>query len=488
MGPASHAIEEEYIPYGPQVPSSNAVLVVLGCVLFSGAVLVLPWWLNALTVFPYLFVGLTLLIGALLYRAFPVLYVGYTFGLWFIAPLVARFIDYEIGVYQDFNIITYAPHLVSGLTIFSLWRHRSRVLSKDRFPFVLVLTGLLYGYAVGIVMSGPVPATYGLLKWGVPVLFGLHLTFHWHDFPALSRCLQNVYFWSIVLMGSYALIQFYLLPPWDAFWMTNVEWRDGSLGLPRPLMVRPYSSLDSWSAFSKVMMAGLLVLFSMPTRKHLIAAIPGYAGFLVVLSRAAWAGWLLGLMIMAVWIRGRMRMRLIGTFAVGMLVVLPLLTVPEISSRVTDRLGTLQNLETDGSLQTRMGQYERNTLRVLTNPVGDGLSFQIYRWDSGFLVMVHQLGWPGLLLFMMGLFLLLRLLWRSRSQTNDAFIAICTTVTLVIVAMLPLDNSFPDVTGMVFWCLAALTLASYRYLRAEDLEAMDLEEEASAETEGEVLS
>ena len=468
---APHALEEVRGSSAPLPPASRPVLIVLGSVLLSAGLLVLPLWFGALAVFQYLFLLLALLIGLILHRAFPILYVGYAWWLWFLVPLVRRLVDYYTGVYQSPNIITYVPHLVCGLAVITLWRHRTRLLDKDRFPFVLVLAGLLYGFGIGIILSGPVQASYAFLKWVVPVLLGLHVTFYWRDYPALRRCIRQAFFWGVAVMGAYAVIQFYLLPPWDVFWMTNVEWRDGSLGLPRPLMVRPFSTLDSWGSYSLVTMAGLLVLFGTATRKHLLAAVPGYAGFLVVVSRAAWGGWLIGLVLMAAWIKGRMRTRLIGTLVLGALIVLPLLAVPEISQRVTNRVGTLQNLEDDGSLKVRMGQYEDVTLRVLTNPVGAGLNFHIYRWDSGFLVIAHQLGWPGMLLLTIGLVLLVRLLWQSRRRTRDAFIAISTAIAMVMLVMLVFTNSLPDATGTVFWCFSGLTLAGYRYHRAQEAEA-----------------
>ena len=456
-------------------PSPSPALLVLGGVLVSAGLLVLPWWFGAIGAFRYLFLLLTLSIGIVLYRAFPVLYVGFVWWLWFLAPFLRRVTDYYAGAYQAPNLILLAPYLVGGLSLFTLLRHRSRLLNRDYFPFVLVLAGLAYGYAIGILNHGVFAASYGLLQWIIPALFGFYVAVCWRDYPALRRCIQRTFLWGVALIGAYAVVQFFLMPPWDSFWMQNTPWRDGSLGSPKPFRVRPFSTLNSFYASATVIMAGLLLLFSQPTRKHLLAAVPGYAGFLVSIVRAAWGGWLIALMLMAVWIKGRMRTRLFGTLVLGALVILPLLSVPEIAHQVSNRFATFQNLETDVSLSVRLRQYQDATVRVLTNPIGNGIGLNAYQWDNGLLVIPHQLGWPGLFLFATGLVLLVRLVLRSRRRTQDAFAAISAAIFMATLAMLAFNNMFPDASGATLWCFAGLTIAGYHHARESEEEEVEPE-------------
>ncbi len=446
-------------------PSPSPVLLVLGGILISAGLLVLPWWFGAIGAFRYLFLIVALSIGLVFYRAFPVLYVGYTWWLLFLTPLVRRIVDYQIG-WQDANLVMQALNLVLGLSFFTLLRNRHRLLDKVYFPFALILVALAYGYAVGLMNYGLVKATRAFMEWAFPLFFGFHVVYYWREFPALRRCIQRTFLWGIAAMGTYGVVQFVVLPPWDSFWMEHFNtltfW-----GHPRPFQLRVFSTMSDYLLFGKVAMAGLLVLFSLATWKHLIAAVPGYAAFLLTASRTAWGAWLVALVLMALWIKGRMRMRLLGTLLLGTLVLLPLLAMPQAATLISDRLQTFENLEEDGSFIARQRLYREYALPALTDPIGSGFGADYVLYDSGLLMTPYLLGWPGLMLFTISLLLLIRAIWKGR-RTDDLFTVISTAIVMAFLAMLPFATPFIGAAGAAFWCFVGLSLAGYRYYSTQE--------------------
>ena len=52
---------------------------------------------------------------------------------------------------------------------------------------------LAYAYVVGLFQQSFVAATYDLMNWGAPLLFGLHIALEWRRFPRLRSVLTLVF-------------------------------------------------------------------------------------------------------------------------------------------------------------------------------------------------------------------------------------------------------------------------------------------------------
>jgi len=459
---ASPTLDDTRTGTTPRASSPRVLLIVLGCILFSVGLLVIPLLLGELGAFRYLYLALVLFLGLVLYRLFPVMYVGYIWWLWLLTPFIRRIVDYHAG-WQEPSLITMGVYLATGLSMLTLVRHRTRIADKDFFPFILILAGMAYGFAVSVLAFGPVSAGVRSMKWIVPVFFGLHIALSWHDYPALRQCIRRTFLWGVALTGLYALIQFYVLPSWDLYWMHELRHLSTFGGNPKPLEMRVFSTLNAYEFFATVMMAGLIVLFSLPAWKHLLVAAPGYASFLLTLHRQSWGGWLVALVFMAAWTKGTSRTRLLGAVLSGTLVLALLLSVPAISDRIASRFESFQSMEEDSSLNTRIEQFQNTYVSALLNPIGNGIGDTSITVDSGLLVIPFQLGWPGTTLFILGLVMLLRRIWRGRRRTRDPFAALSTSIVFGLLAVLLFRNVLYEVGGTVFWCFAGLAVASYRY-------------------------
>jgi hypothetical protein len=129
-----------------------------------------------------------------------------------------------------------APYLVSGVAALTLVRCLPQLLQPRLFPFALILMALNYAFVVGLVRAGPLAATYGLLTWLVPVVLGFHVAAQWQQYPLYRDAIRRVFLWGVLAMGIYGIVQFLVLPAWDAYWMRASPM--SSIGGPQPFKVR----------------------------------------------------------------------------------------------------------------------------------------------------------------------------------------------------------------------------------------------------------
>jgi hypothetical protein len=424
------------------------------------------------------FPALALVVGAALYFQHPTLYLGFTWWLWFLTPEVRRLVDYQTG-WNPISPIMIAPYLVAGLTALTLLRCLPRLLQETAlFPFALVLLGLNYGYTIGLVRSGPLPATYGLLTWMVPVIFGFHVAAHWKKYPIYRDAIQRIFLWGMFAMGIYAIVQFYVVPPWDAYWM-RVAAMD-SVGRPEPYGVRVWSTMNSPGPFALVMMAGLLFAFGAKGPLRTIAGVPGYVAFLLSLVRSAWLGWAIGVLLLLGRIRGRQKIRLLAAGIILCLLSLPVLVLEPVAEVVTARFETLQRLEGDISYAARLALYRDFIISSATNVVGEGIGATglatklandgelgaFGNLDSGILEIMFVLGWPGAILFAAGLSWLLSIGWAGGVSRSDVAAQAARAVVLAFVAQMVFVNALAGVMGVAFWTFLGLTLSARTFHRA----------------------
>lgn len=100
---------------------------------------------------------------------------------------------------------------------------------------------LAYGSVVGLFKNGIVFA-YDLANYVIPLLLLPYLAIKPMKAKELDRLLYS-YANIAVLVAIYGIIQYLTVPPWDAFWMNNVEMN--SIGIPEPLQIRVFSSMNS---------------------------------------------------------------------------------------------------------------------------------------------------------------------------------------------------------------------------------------------------
>lgn len=197
-------------------------------------------------------------VSVLLYVRYPVLYIGFTWWMFFLTPLVRRLADYQSS-YTEPSPILLAPFLVAAATLVTFWQNLPKTYSQGSLPFALSSVGVFYSFLVGLINQPPLTASLGLLNWLIPVTFGFHLFVKWRDYPSYRQNIQHTFVWGVLIMGVYGIVQYLMPPEWDRFWLINAP--VASQGAPEPFELRVWSTMNSTEPFSAVMTAGLLLLF-----------------------------------------------------------------------------------------------------------------------------------------------------------------------------------------------------------------------------------
>jgi hypothetical protein len=223
------------------------------------------------TVLTLAFPVLATLTGLWLYFKRPARYVGFMWWLWFLSPEVRRLADWSKGAFTPTSLIQVAPLAVTMISGLSLIRHYPVLGQRRGLPVLLILAGLAYAFMVGVVSSGPLAATYDLANWLYPILIGFHIMANTRDYPTYRDTIINTFIWGMLVMGAYGLVQFAIMPQWDALWMLGSQMN--SQGDPVPMGVRVFSTMNSSGPFAFAMMGAMVYVMAANHRVRWIAAI-----------------------------------------------------------------------------------------------------------------------------------------------------------------------------------------------------------------------
>lgn len=449
------------------------ILLALGFVAGAGRLLIPIFPLSAFA------------IGVFLYRRYPVLYIGFTWWLWFLSPFVRRLIDYQSGYRTPWPEIL-APLLVTAISFATLVRHLPKFFNQDGLPFILCIGSVLYGFLVGLIRQ---PITdfdreiIILLSWLSPIAFGFHLFVNWRNYPSYRQNIQRVFFWGVLVMGVYGIWQFLVAPAWDRFFLTIrgfEEDQGGWMGNPKPFEIRVWSTMSGPRQFAANLVAGLVLLFISQEKLRFAAAGVGYLAFLLSRARTGWYTWLVALLLFIVSLKGRRQLLTIVGIAVLTLLVLLLTTIEPFSTVIGSRLETFSDLSNDVSLQSRLEQYNRTIDYALSEylgwgiignegiPTGDASAGIASSNDNGYLRLLISLGWLGMIPYLIGIALLFFKLFQPSSQSYlDIFAIASRAIALSSVVRMATSDISSDDYAMPIWGFLGLAIAAHKYYSHE---------------------
>jgi hypothetical protein len=451
----------------PQERTAQAWIVILGFLFLITASYFISAGLLRL-IFPVT----ALLVAVFLYLRHSLLYIGFTWWIWFLSPLLTRLVDYRVG-WDPTRQMLIAPYLVVFVTIATFLKYLPSAVRKGGLPFILGFIGVFYAFLIGLVYNQPIPVIRGFLDWMSPILFAFHLFINWRDYPSYKQNIQRVFLWCVLLIGTYGIYQFVVAPEWDRFWLIESKLFTSS-GNPVPFGMRVWSTLHSVGPFGAVMQAGLLLLFTSSGPLIFPASAVGYLSFLLSQARTNWGGWLLGIIMIMGSVKAKIQMRLITIILVMAMCVIPLLTIEPIAKVVNSRLETFVNLQEDGSLKDRSGSYERNLGLALTNSFGNGLGniwkvnektgqIEVVVIDSGILDMFFTLGWLGAIPYMGGLILMIITVSQYTEARFDSFVSAARAIAISSCSQLIIGSGMLSVSGMILWGFFAICMAAHKY-------------------------
>lgn len=435
--------------------------------------------------FAVFFVAAAAVAGLVAYYRAPTRYVVFVFALWFFTPFVRRVVDLHHG-YQPASFVLMAPVLVTliaGLTMV----YRARELRGAlMYPFVFMLTGVLYGYFIGVLKNGMLPATYALLTWVGPISFSMHLILSWRTLPKLRQAFLDFLQWTVPVLGAYGIYQVVALPSWDQFWMVaaNVS----SIGMPVPFGFRAFGTMNSPGPYAVVLMVGMLFLFGTARRGMVLSLTLALIALLLTRTRSGWVALTLGLFVIQ--FMGPLRRATRNWFFILLMsvVAVPVLSLDVFRDSISRRLLSFTSLEDDNSVRQRVVLSNLAIQQIGRRAEGEGLgstggavkvSVDVGRLasiDNGFLEIFYVLGWPGGCMVMMGLLGQLLTLARFRDSRQDAFANAARAVFWAFMAVLLIGDIFSGATGAMFWGAYgfACSAHAYNYAIGEGLRSRQL--------------
>lgn len=413
----------------------------------------------------------SLVVGVFLYWRYPVLYIGFTWWMWFLTPLVARLVDYRSG-WDPQRLILVSPFLVTLIAFATFLKHLPGSYRQGGLPFILAVTSVIYAFCIGIIQGIPLAVFRSLLDWLTPVLFGFHLFLNWRDYPKLRQNFQRTFLWGVLIIGAYGLLQYLIAPEWDRLWLIKSEMTSSS-GTPEPFGIRVWSTMHNPGAFGTMMTAGLLLLFSSQGPLNLPASGLGYLSFLLSLTRSNWGSWFVGLLILINSLKSRLQMRIIITIFIVAMCVFPLVTIDPFAKVISSRIQTISHLQDDTSYHDRSKSYDEKLNIALSSVLGNGIG---NAWvvdskgvlgqivlDSGILDIFFTLGWVGAFPYLGGLILILLNLIQYTEGGFDIFMKASCAISISTCGLLVFYSAMIGPIGIFLWGFLGISMAAHKY-------------------------
>jgi O-Antigen ligase len=409
----------------------------------------------------FVFPGLALIVGLYLFTKHSILYIGFAWWMWFLSPLVRRLADYRSG-FTDPSPILLAPYLVSLVTIVAIFQYSPSFKRPPSIIFLLAFLSVFYGYLMGVLKDGSILTTVSVkfLDWLVPISFSYYLYVSWRQYPLYRSIMQKIFPVAVLISGIYGIYQYMVAPEWDCAWLINTELM--SMGTPEPQKIRVWSTMHGSGVFAVVMMSGLLMLMNGRGFLYLPTIGVGYLAFLLSSVRAAWVGWIVGLVSLIASFSSSSRIRLGVIICAIALCVVPLATVEPFATVINERIATFSDLKNDGSGAGRLEIYQNSFNDAALNPLGYGIG-NTHSFDSGILMIGATLGWIGGIPYFGSLLLLIFQVVKSQKNVNDLFAKSSESISLAMLSQLGFGPNSLGLPGMLLWGFLGIALAAKQY-------------------------
>ncbi|MEA3120298.1 MAG: hypothetical protein QOI13_3568 [Paraburkholderia sp.] len=420
------------------------------------------------------FPGMATLIGLWLYFRSPASYVGFMWWLWFLSPEIRRLADWLMGAFTPMSPIQLAPLAVTMISAFTLLRRYSMLAQRRGVPVLLILLGLGYGFVIGVASNGLLPATYDLANWLYPILIGFQIMAYPREYPAYRDTIVRTFILGMLVMGAYGLVQFFVMPEWDAMWMLGSQMM--SDGDPVPMGVRVFSTMNSSGPFAVAMMGAMALVVAAPLRVRWLAAALGFFSFELSMVRAVWGGWAVALLIQFLQSNGKMRVRIVSVTVLLASLGVTLAAIGPVGDRLQARVQTMGRLNDDNSYETRKAFYASFAETAFTDMSGEGFGAtgsstklasdagalsKYGNFDSGVMNVPFVLGWPGTLLYLSGmLWLFARALRTSLGMRDDKFALACMSVGVSVLALMVFINTLVGTAGLLLYMSLLLVVSA----------------------------
>jgi hypothetical protein len=409
-------------------------------------------------------------VGYFLSKKLPPLYIGYTFWLWFLAPLIRRIIDYQSG-YFTLGPWHLVPLIVTSISLVTFLQRLPRLSRKEIVIFALPISSIFYSFLIGLVNGLPVgKVIVEFMSMVGPISFGFYIYSYWQNYPDIRTSLEKTFVWGLMCISIYGIFQFLAPPAWEVF-LLNSEFGNLTFGRPVPYEIRVFSTMNSPQACACALSTTLLVLLgSKPSPIKLPALVLGSLTLLLTLARTFWLGFLIGLLALIPFLKMRAQLRLFAILAIIAFSVVSLATDESFSEVISTRLESLSNTSDDISLEERKLAFFRFLGFALTRVIGLGLTGAdvlnidggFVAGDSGLLHILVALGILGCIPYFIGLISGIILTYKIRNHKNDALLSSAKAIItsfFFFFFFIAINEFF----GVAVWSLIGISLAASKY-------------------------
>lgn len=412
------------------------------------------------------------LTAAVLLQRSPAMYSSFCLWVWFLSPFVRRVFDYRHG-WNPTNTVLLAPPLVAALSIVTIMRHGKELRGRLFAPYLLILGALAYGYSVGMINAGFIPATYALLTWIAPLMFGVHLALSWRHYLELSAIMRKTFAFALPLLAFYGIYQFVRLPVWDSQWMINADLK--SIGSPLPFLVRVFGTLNSPGPYAAFLLAGMLMVLAGKGFIRFPGIAVAFVALLLARTRAVWVAFLIGLIIQQLSQPVVKLPRRLVTLVIVAILAAPLTAIPAFRNTIVTRMSTLGSISSDNSFIKRVQFSAQNANEIVQTAEGNGLGTTggaikltrvqvgVRSLDNGFLELFYLFGWPGGMMFLLGIAALLYQSFMFAEARRDTFASAVRAAAMALVSILPIGDVFTGSTGTLLWGMMGLGISAHAF-------------------------
>jgi len=402
-----------------------------------------------------------LILSIFLYSRHKILYNGLVWWLWILTPLVRRLADFYSNYYTEPSPLLIAPFLATLVSALAILKPSSKNMKFGNTAYLLVISSLVYGFFIGLVGRDPANLILRSLDYFSPVVYSLYIFSNWRDYPKFRKNTLRVFLWMVLVMGVYGVIQFVIVPQWDAFWLIKSEFASG--GKPVPFLINVWSTMQSNRPFGTVMGAGLVLLLinEQQGALGLPATIFGYLSFLLARKRITWISWLIAVILLGNSLAAKRKIKLVLTLGFFAGILYFIITLSPLHDFLSDRFSTLSNLETDHSATVRQATFENTIGKALTSLTGSGLGGPSY--DNGIISGLLDLGWIGALPYILGISLIFLKIFRTHLLDGDTFAIAARSIALSTASQLPFGRPHIEVQGMILWGFLGFSMAAINY-------------------------
>lgn len=410
-----------------------------------------------------------LAVGIFLYLRYPILYVGFTWWVFFLTPFIRRVSDFRSG-FTDPSPMLLAPPLVAMVTLITFYRNLPKAREQGGLPFILSAMGVFYGFLVGLINGLPVPAIVSIMNWLSPIVFGFHLFVNWRDYPSYRQNIQRAFLWCVLVTASYGVYQYLVAPEWDRFWLIQTKLYT-SMGKPEPLGLRVWSTMNAPLQFGIVMLAGNILLFIGQGTLRIPALAVGILSVLLTSVRTVWGGFIVALITLLASLKGGSQMRLIAFIITIFICILPLSTIEPFAQVIQSRITSLSNVKDDQSAKDRTELYGRTLNLALSEVIGKG-NGTLQPIDSGIIELLLTLGWMGAIPYLGGLLLSFYSLFQGSKPKSDPFASAARAIVIGFLPMLAGSNVIIAISGMVFWGFLGIGMAANKHYQHQRISGL----------------